>query len=80
MMAAFVNTLFLYTTMIYMIYESINRFFNPEVIEPIYMIIVGLIAVIANGISAYVLKNWKFLLVLLMTMDMSIPTMMAMQI
>ena len=57
MMAAFVNTLFLYTTMIYMIYESINRFFNPEVIEPIYMIIVGLIAVIANGISAYVLKK-----------------------
>lgn len=57
MMAAFVNTLFLYITMIYMIYESINRFFNPEVIEPIYMIIVGLIAVIANGISAYVLKK-----------------------
>ncbi|MGA1931313.1 cation diffusion facilitator family transporter [Arcobacter sp. YIC-464] len=57
MMAAFVNTLFLYITMLYMIYESINRFFNPEVINPIYMIIVGFVAVIANGISAYILNN-----------------------
>jgi cobalt-zinc-cadmium efflux system protein len=57
MMAAFVNTLFLYFTMLYMIYEASNRFFNPESIEPIYMIIVGIIAVIANGISAYILNN-----------------------
>ncbi len=57
MMAAFVNTLFLFIAMFYMIYEGINRFFNPEIIEPIYMIIVGAIAVIANGISAYILHN-----------------------
>lgn len=57
MMAGFVNTLFLFLTMFYMIYEAINRVFNPEVIEPIYMIIVGIIAVIANGISAYILNN-----------------------
>ncbi len=57
MMAAFINTLFLFLTMFYMIYESINRLFNPEPIEPIYMIVVGIIAVIANGISAYILNN-----------------------
>lgn len=57
MMAAFVNTLFLFITMVYMIYEAINRFYNPEIIEPVYMIIVGLIAVIANGVSAYILNN-----------------------
>ncbi len=57
MMAAFVNTLFLSITMFYMIYEAINRLFNPQMIEPIYMIIVGLIAVIANGISAYILHG-----------------------
>ncbi len=57
MMAAFVNTMFLFITMIYMVYEATNRFFNPEVIEPIYMIIVGIIAVIANGVSAYILNN-----------------------
>lgn len=57
MMAAFVNTLFLLLTMLYMIYESIGRFYNPEIIEPLYMIVVGLIAVIANGLSAYLLKG-----------------------
>ena len=57
MMAAFVNTLFLLITMFYMIYESINRFYNPEIIEPTYMIVVGFIAVIANGVSAYILNQ-----------------------
>lgn len=57
MMAAFVNTLFLYITMLYMIYEAIHRFFTPEVIDPLYMIIVGSIAVVANGISAYILNT-----------------------
>jgi len=57
MMAAFVNTLFLSITMIYMVYQAVYRFFNPEIINPLYMIIVGIIAVIANGISAYLLNN-----------------------
>jgi len=57
MMAAFVNTLFLFITMLFMIYQAIDRFFNPEIIDPIYMIVVGIIAVIANGISAYMLNN-----------------------
>jgi cobalt-zinc-cadmium efflux system protein len=55
MLAAFTNTLFLILTMIYMIYESIGRFFEPQIIEPVYMIVVGLIAVVANGVSAYLL-------------------------
>ena len=57
MMAGFVNTLFLFLTMFYMIYESIFRFMHPEKIEPLYMIVVGVIAVIANGVSAYILNN-----------------------
>lgn len=57
MMAAFTNSMFLSITMLYMIYEAINRFFSPELIEPIYMIVVGLIAVVANGISAYILHT-----------------------
>lgn len=57
MMAAFVNTLFLYITMLYMIFEGFSRFFNPEVINPIYMIVVGFIAFLANAISAYFLNN-----------------------
>lgn len=57
MMAAFVNSMFLFVTMLFVIYEAINRLINPDIIEPIYMISVGLIAMIANGISAYVLNN-----------------------
>jgi cobalt-zinc-cadmium efflux system protein len=59
MMAAFVNTLFLFITMFYMIYESIVRFINPETIEPIYMIVVGFVAVVANGISTYLLSKMQ---------------------
>ncbi len=59
MMAAFVNTIFLFITMFYMIYEAIIRFINPEIIEPIYMIVVGFVAVIANGISAYILSKMQ---------------------
>ena len=57
MMAGFVNTLFLFLTMFYMIYESIYKFIYPTEIEPIYMIIVGFIALIGNGISAYILNS-----------------------
>lgn len=57
MMAAFLNTLFLSLTMLYMMYEAVDRFLNPQIIEPIYMIVVGSIAVIANGISAYLLNR-----------------------
>lgn len=59
MMAAFVNTLFLFITMFYMVYEAIVRFINPETIEPIYMIVVGLVAVVANGVSAYILSKMQ---------------------
>ncbi len=59
MMAAFVNTLFLFITMFYMVYEAIVRFINPETIEPTYMIVVGLVAVVANGVSAYILSKMQ---------------------
>ena len=57
MMAAFINTLFLTLIMLYMIYEAVERFANPQEIEPVYMIIVGFIAVLANGLSAYLLNS-----------------------
>jgi len=57
MMAAFVNSIFLYLTMIYLIFEALQNLFNPQIIEPIYMIWVGGVAFIANGISAYILNT-----------------------
>jgi len=57
MMAGFVNTLFLFVTMFYLLYEALLRLNTPQEVEPSYMIIVGFIALIANGVSAYILKN-----------------------
>jgi cobalt-zinc-cadmium efflux system protein len=57
MMAGFVNTLFLFLTMFYMIYESVFRLITPEVVEPLYMIVVGTVATMANGLSAYILNT-----------------------
>ncbi len=57
MMAAFVNSLFLFVTMFIVVYEAINKLINPHVVNPSYMITVGLIALVANGISAYVLNS-----------------------
>jgi cobalt-zinc-cadmium efflux system protein len=57
MMAGFVNTLFLVLTMFYLMIEAIGRLGHPEVVDPFYMMTVGLIAMIANGISAYILHG-----------------------
>ncbi len=57
MMAGFVNIIFLYITMIYIIYESFVKLIHPQVIEATYMIVVGFVAVVANGISAYFLHK-----------------------
>ena len=55
MMAAFVNSLFLVVTMVYLIYEALVRLAQPEPVNPGYMIVVGSVALVANGISAWLL-------------------------
>jgi cobalt-zinc-cadmium efflux system protein len=57
MMAAFINSLFLFLAMFVMIYHAIDKLLHPEIIEPLYMISVGLVAVVANGVSAYLLHK-----------------------
>lgn len=57
MMAAFVNSLFLVVSMMFVLYEAVHKLFYPQTIEATYMITIGLIALIANSISAYVLNN-----------------------
>ncbi|MCK9337271.1 MAG: cation diffusion facilitator family transporter [Arcobacteraceae bacterium] len=61
MMAAFVNSLFLCITMTYILYESVLRFFNPILIETNSVILVATVALIVNGISAYLLKDYHHL-------------------
>jgi len=59
MRATLFNTSFLYLAMFYIIYEAIDKLIYPQTIEPLYMIVVGLIALLANGISAYLLSKMQ---------------------
>lgn len=56
-MAAFVNSLFLCITMIYILYEAVIRLNNPILMETNSVIFVATIALVINGISAYMLKD-----------------------
>ena len=57
MMAAFVNSLFLVATLGFLIFESTVRLINPQEVRAEYMIVVALIALAANGVSAYLLSR-----------------------
>lgn len=60
MMATFVNSLMLIIVMIYILYESINALlFNHKIVDGEIMILVATIALIANGISAYLLLKMR---------------------
>lgn len=57
MMAAFVNSLFLCITMIYVLYEAAIRFMNPVLIDAKSVIVVASVALVVNSISAYLLRD-----------------------
>jgi len=59
MKAVLFNTIFLYITMIYLIYQAILNLYNPQIIDPLYMIGVGFVALVANGLSAYYLSTMQ---------------------
>ncbi len=56
-LAGFVNMLFLYITMAYVTYEAVFKLFDDTKVEPLYMIVVGFIAFVANIVSAYILHS-----------------------
>lgn len=57
MMAAFVNSLFLIITMLFILFESFTRFFEPNDIDAPIVIIASLIALFINGYSSYLLHE-----------------------
>lgn len=59
MMAAFINSIFLVATMIFILVESIGRIFNPNEIDAPIVIIVSLIALAINGFSTFLLSQNK---------------------
>lgn len=56
-MAAFINSLFLIITMIFILVESINRFLNPTEINAPIVIFASLIALFVNAYSTILLKQ-----------------------
>ena len=56
-MAAFINSLFLIITMIFILVESINRFVNPTEINAPIVIFASLIALFINAYSTILLKQ-----------------------
>ena len=56
-MAAFINSLFLIVTMLFILVESINRFFQPNEINAPIIIFTSIIALIINAYSTILLKQ-----------------------
>ena len=55
--AAFVNSASLIIVAFYLVYEAIERFFNPQEIESGLVIWLALLAIFANGFSVLLLKS-----------------------
>lgn len=55
--AAFVNALSLVLVAVYLIYEAIHRFLNPQEIESNLVIWLALLGIIANGFSVLLLRK-----------------------
>ncbi len=55
--AAFVNSSTLIVVALYLVYEAIERFYNPQEIESGLVIWLALLAIIANGFSVLLLKS-----------------------
>ncbi len=57
MMAAFINSIFLIVTMLFILFESISRFFEPSSINAPIVIFASLLALAVNGYSTYLLAQ-----------------------
>lgn len=58
-LAAFFNSIALIVISVYLIYEAINRLLHPEPVDPKWMFWLGLLGLVANGISVLVLEREK---------------------
>ncbi len=56
-LAAFLNGIFLFTVMVLIFYEAIQRFQNPTTVESLNMLIIATLGLIANGLCVIVLSK-----------------------
>jgi cobalt-zinc-cadmium efflux system protein len=58
-LAAFINSVALIAISIYLIFEAVKRILHPEPVEPEWMFWLGLLGLVANGISVLILEREK---------------------
>ena len=58
-LAAFLNSIFLWVVAIFIFYEAIQRFQNPPNVNSLEMLIIAIAGLIANGLCAVVLSKSK---------------------
>ncbi len=58
-LAAFLNGIFLLIVVIFIFYESIQRFQSPAIVESLNMLIIATLGLVANGLSAIALSKSK---------------------
>ena len=58
-LAAFINALALIAISIYLVFEAIERILNPEQVNAMWMFWLGLLGLVANGISVFILEREK---------------------
>lgn len=57
LIAAFINALTLVLVALYLVYEAIERFFEPVIIQPRLVIWLSILGIVANGLSVILLKK-----------------------
>jgi len=55
--AAFINASSLIIIAIYLMFEAVKRFFNPQTIEPDLVIWLSILGIVFNGLSVFLLKK-----------------------
>lgn len=58
-LAAFINSIALIAISIYLMFEAVNRLMHPEPVDPKWMFWLGLLGLVANGISVLILDHEK---------------------
>ena len=58
-LAAFINALALIGISVYLVFEAVDRLMNPKVVDAKWMFWLGLLGLVANGISVLILEREK---------------------
>ena len=58
-LAAFINSVVLISISVYLIFEAVERLLHPQPVDALWMFWLGLLGLVANGLSVFVLEGEK---------------------